>query len=445
MGHRLQFDTKGNEKQKEVARLWLDDSVTDILYAGTKGAGKSYLGCSLIAGDALTYPETFYFIARKTAADLVRYTIPSIYEVFTHWGITENYYHFNGQYNFFELYNKSRIYLIDAKYNPSDPMYERFGSMQMTRGWIEEGGEFIREAKTNLQASIGRWKNDVYKLAPKLLITCNPSNNFLYTDYYKPWKENKLPPWRRFVKALPQDNKTLPDTYIEGLLRNLTQSQIERLVFGNWEYDDDPNWLVDYDAVCDMFSNGFVLPTGNRFISTDLAGKGRDSWVVGTWDGMVCRIPIAKGFSEGKEMEEKIAKLATGLKVPRSSIVSDADGLGFYLESYLKGIREFHGGQSAIDSKTYNNIKSECAFKLAELINKRQIHIICSPEVQEKIKQEMTVLKSKNTNSAEQKRELISKDTMKQLLGRSPDFLDMLIMRMIFEIKPKATGMKSAK
>ena len=82
--------------------------------------------------------------------------------------------------------------------------------------------------------------------------------------------------------------------------------------------------------------------------------------------------PIAKGFSEGKEMEEKIAKLATGRKVPRSSSVSDADGLGSYLESYLKGIREFHGAQSAIDSKTYNNIKSECAFKLAELINKRQ-------------------------------------------------------------------------
>ena len=140
MGRRLQFDTKGNEKQKEVARLWLDDSVTDILYAGTKGAGKSYLGCSLIGGDALTYPETFYFIARKTAADLVRYTIPSIYEVFTHWGITKNYYHFNGQYNFFELYNKSRIYLIDAKYNPSDPMYERFGSMQITSRLLSVDG-----------------------------------------------------------------------------------------------------------------------------------------------------------------------------------------------------------------------------------------------------------------------------------------------------------------
>ena len=87
---------------------------------------------------------------------------------------------------------------------------------------------------------------------------------------------------------------------------------------------------------------------------------------------------MEKARLKEKEMEEKIAKLATGLKVPRSSIVSDADGLGFYLESYLKGIREFHGGQPAVDSKTYNNIKSECAFKLAELINKRQIHIICS-------------------------------------------------------------------
>ena len=77
MGRRLQFDTKGNEKQKEVARLWLDDSVTDILYAGTKGAGKSYLGCSLIAGDALTYPETLLILLRvRLAADLVRYTMP---------------------------------------------------------------------------------------------------------------------------------------------------------------------------------------------------------------------------------------------------------------------------------------------------------------------------------------------------------------------------------
>ncbi len=34
-----------------------------------------------------------------------------------------------------------------------------------------------------------------------------------------------------------------------------------------------------------------------------------------------------------------------------------------------------------------------------------------------------------------EKKKLIKKDLMKEKLGRSPDYLDMLIMRMIFEIK----------
>ena len=84
------------------------------------------------------------------------------------------------------------VYLIEAKYMPSDPLYYRFGSMQMTRGWIEEAGEFDVAAKNNLAASIGRWKNDIYKIAGKLLQTCNPSKNYLYRDYYKKSKEGKL-------------------------------------------------------------------------------------------------------------------------------------------------------------------------------------------------------------------------------------------------------------
>ena len=63
----LIFDTRGNEKQKEVCRYWSDEVTTDILYGGSKGSGKSYLGCSLIFGDALTYPNTFYFIAPISA------------------------------------------------------------------------------------------------------------------------------------------------------------------------------------------------------------------------------------------------------------------------------------------------------------------------------------------------------------------------------------------
>lgn len=69
---KIVFDTKGNEKQKECARAWIDDSITEIVYGGSKGSAKSFTGCSLIFGDALIYPNTQYFIARKNLNDLNR-------------------------------------------------------------------------------------------------------------------------------------------------------------------------------------------------------------------------------------------------------------------------------------------------------------------------------------------------------------------------------------
>jgi len=163
------FNTEGNDKQLEVAKYWLDDTTTDIGYGGSKGSGKSFLGASLIFGDALIYPGTHYFIARKKLNDLRKYTQPTIKEVLDGWGIDERYYTFNGQDNYYTLYNGSKVYLLEAAYLPSDPDFERFGSIQMTRGWGEEIGEWHPKAKAMLQATIGRWKNDLYNLPGKFL------------------------------------------------------------------------------------------------------------------------------------------------------------------------------------------------------------------------------------------------------------------------------------
>ena len=134
---KITFDTKGNEKQKLAAKYWIDDETEELLYGGAKYGGKSFLGCSLIFGDALIYPETYYFIARNSLTDLRKYTIPSIHEVFRTWGLeVDAYAKYNGQDSYFELYNKSRVYLLNAEYSPRDPDFHRFGSIQMTRGWF---------------------------------------------------------------------------------------------------------------------------------------------------------------------------------------------------------------------------------------------------------------------------------------------------------------------
>lgn len=440
----LIFDTKGNDKQKQVCRYWSDDITTDILYGGSKGSGKSYLGCSLIFGDALTYPNTFYFIARKNLNDLRKFTLPSIYEVFNHWGISDKYYKYNGQDSYFELYNGSRVYLLDAKYMPSDPQYYRFGSMQMTRGWIEEAGEFSLDAKNNLQASIGRWNNKEYNLSPKLLQTCNPSKNYLYSDYYKKAKDNNLEPYKQFVQALPTDNKCLSPEYLLNLERSLTVNQRERLLFGNWEYDDDPNVLIDYDAICDAFTNDYVQAIGEDRISADLAMKGRDRFVAGAWKGLVVTIEIDMPYSPANIIEKKLKELIIQRKVSRSRVVADSDGLGSYLEAYMNGIVEFRNGAAAFD-KQYSNLKSQCAFMLAEVINNRKIKIVCSKEQEERIKLELGILKSTNVDNDTGKKAIISKDIMKQLLGFSPDYLDMLLMGMYYYVAPKPRANKGIK
>ena len=160
----LIINSKLQPKQKQAAKYWLDSETEELVYGGAKGGAKSFLGCSLIFSDALVYPGTHYFIARKDLNDLKKFTTPSIHEVFELWGVDfDKYVKYNGQDNYFELYNKSRVYYLDCKPQPSDPEYHRFGSMQFTRGWAEEIGQINSLSLVNLAVSVGRWKNEQYK------------------------------------------------------------------------------------------------------------------------------------------------------------------------------------------------------------------------------------------------------------------------------------------
>lgn len=451
----LDFNTRGNEKQKDCARAWLDNSITEIVYGGSKGAAKSFTGCSLIFGDAFIYPNTHYFIAREELNDLRKYTIPSIHEVFGLWGIPQSAYKYNGQDNYFLLYNNSKVFLIECKYYPSDPDYMRFGSMQMTRGWIEEAGQVREDAKKNLQASIGRWKNSEYGLTRKLLQTCNPSKNYLY-GIYKKHKQGILEPHIKFIQALPEDNKMLPAGYLESLHQTFTGVQKQRLLFGNWEYDDSPDSLISYDNITNLFTNLQVRnENAEMFITADVARLGSDKAVISVWRGFEIVELIEYDISRINELQQGILTLKNKWNVKNSNILADEDGVGGGLVDILQ-IKGFINNSSPLPDpeseqtdqngkelkENYQNLKSQCYFRYASRVSKGGVYLSyeLSSTQKETIIEEHEQIRSYKTDM-DGKLRIMPKEQVKANIGHSPDYSDCFAMREWFELAPRFRGM----
>ena len=443
----ISFNTHGNTKQKQAAQAWVNADITDIVYGGGKGGGKTYLGVMLIFGDALMYPETHYFIARKELNDLRRFTIPSIHEVFNDLGLNPiDYLKWHGQDNYFELPNKSKVFLLSAKYLPGDPQYQRFGSMQMTRGWIEEAGEFSPMAKANLQASVGRWKNDLYNLAPKLLQTCNPSKNYLYLDYYKPFKAGTLDRWKVLIQALPQDNKKLASEYVENLNRTLSKNEKSRLLQGNWEYDDDPSALMDYESIISIFTNTHIQEVGKKYIVVDVARFGNDKTKIRIWHGMKVIYKESIEKKSTSDVANRIKELQRQFQISPAYTVIDEDGIGGgVIDNFPRNsVKGFIANSKPINPKpneNYENLKAQCAYILAEKVNNNEIYEVeTEPDERELLIEDLEQVKEKNTDS-QGKRGIISKEEVKKIIGRSPDDGDTYIMRMFFEVN-KSSGLR---
>lgn len=453
---KIQFKTK-NPKQLQACKYWIDTETEEMLYGGAKGGGKSFLGAVLIFGDALIYPDTQYFIARQELIDLRKFTIPTIHEVFNTWGLEfDSYAKFDGNLNAFTCYNGSKVFLISCRENPSDPLFERFGSMQMTRGWIEEGGEVAEAAKANLWLSIGRWKNDLYNLKKKLLITANPKKGWMKREFVEPFRQGVLQPERKYIQAFATDNLYLPQDYIKTLRQEKNTVRRQRLFEGNWDYDEDQDALVDFDSLTDAFTNT-VSKDGEKYLVVDVARKGKDSTTFTFWNGLeVYQIEKYQKQSTAKT-EEQTKDFAAKHRIPYSNIMVDEDGIGGGVVDHLVGVRGFIANSSPIptgseirqrQAKVDNflipkrkpgNLKAQCAYKLAELINEHKISFKV-PDYREVVIEELSaLLRAKNIDS-DGKLQIKPKDEVKEDLGRSPDVGDTFIYRMWFELKKEAVN-----
>ena len=426
-------------KQLQASKYLADDHTEEVLFGGGAGGGKSAYGALWLLDRCTKYPGTRWLMGRSRLKTLKDTTLNSFFDVCSKLGVPSSFYIYNQQKNTITFPNGSEILMKDLFAYPSDPNFDELGSLEITGAFIDECNQITVKARNIVKSRI-RYKLDEYNLTPKMLLTCNPAKNWVYSDFYKPFRDNILPEKRKFIQSLLSDNEHISKHYKSNLL-SLDEVSKQRLLLGNWEYDDDPTKLIFYDSIVDVFTNTHVKE-GESYITADVARLGSDKAVIMVWSGW--RVVHIKEFDKSRinEIQEELERLKITFNVPNSRIIADEDGVGGGLIDYMK-IRGFVNNSKALLGENYTNLKSQCYYKLAKLINDGGLNITkATIEQRTAIIEELEQVKSYKIDS-DNKLRVMPKDKIKELIGRSPDYSDTLMMRMWFtlhKVVPKKRG-----
>lgn len=427
------------EKQRQALRFLRDNKTNEVLYGGGARGGKSYLGCGWVVCEALQKPGSKWMIAREELTKLRDTTLLTFFLVARDFGIMDTF-SFNAQSYTATFPNGSMIFFREIKYLPSDPEFDRLGSYDLTGVFLDECQQIHVKAINVLRGRLSVLKGDGWKTIPKSLYTCNPRKNWIYELFVKPERQGELPGDRVFIKSLATDNPFVSQDYIENL-RKSDKITVERLLNGNFEYDDDPAALISYEKILDCFSNNFDSLKGKKYITVDVARFGSDKTVIGIWDGYRVKLFPFKGLSI-PETAKKVLQMQIQYEVPLSNVIADEDGVGGGVVD-ITSAKGFVNNSKPLanplnfEDENYNNLKSQCYFRLAERINKGGLYIECDDiSIKQMIIQELEQVKQYNMDK-DGKRQVMPKDKVKELIGRSPDFSDTLMMREWFDLAPR--------
>lgn len=435
-----------HEKQAEALQILTDNITEELLYGGAAGGAKSWTGCCWLLFSALNYPETRWFIGREELKRITESTLITFFKVASQYKAMGEFT-FNGQKNYLQFKNGSRIDLLELKFQPRDPMFERFGSIEYTGGMIDEAGETAFGAYDVLKTRIGRQYNERYGLLGKLYLSCNPKKNWLYTTFYMPGKRGLLEATVKFLTAFVQDNPHIDGGYIERLRKTKDKATKERLLNGNWDYDDDPTAMCSYDKIAAIFTNNHVTPGVNKYIIADIARYGSDKARIGVFYGWVIVEHIEYEISATTLIQDTILALRVKHGIPAENCLADEDGVGGGVVDNA-GIKGFNNGGKPIVTKAskendqseevenYFNLQAQCIYGLAEKINSNEFYIKCDLTTQQKedICTELSWMKTYKVDD-ERKLRVLPKEIVKQNIGRSPDWRDLFMMRYYFDLK----------
>lgn len=344
------------------------------------------------------------------------------------------------------------------------------------------------EDGTKSTIMVGGWENrENYRgLADVIHITCDETDTLKsffqsWADIFRPMfldtggtadfigtpkKEN--PNLRRLEKIAQNDSNyecfhftSKDNPYLSQNEINLMEKEYE----GNREsyrqevlaeHIENQGALFSFSALLDVFSNT-IKKTINKYLIIDVSGPetGNDKTVFSYWEGLE---EYLREEYEGLNYENLVSTVREKQslhQIPMSHTVIDAIGIGEFVSKspLLSGIIGFKSSYSPIKTDTdivrlpnigylsdpmkplvsdYKNLRSQCVFTLAEVVNSHKIASKVTGEFKDMVVEELSTYQ--DVSSGDGKRMATMKEDIRESIGRSPDHSDTWIMRMYFVI-----------
>lgn len=437
---------KLSRKQILFLQLLDDPTLVDFLFGGGAGGAKSLTVCLWMVMQCRNYPGIRIGLGRKSITRLNSTTLVTLLrEAHPLLGVKQSEFKYNGQSNTITYINNSSILCVDLAPEPSDPNFDKFGSLNLTHTVIEEIGEVVKKARDVFTSRKNRFMNSEYGIVGKSIATCNPSQNFVKQEYYKPYKNlgggeyqkweygnvfiggEKKTAYRAFVRSLATDNPFIDDNYIESL-KNLPEAERKRLLMGDWDFEETDNMI--YKPLMLERSLTDLIPDGDKYIGVDISDTGKDKTVMSLIQNNVIieqkTITVDKNEAIGEQIALEIIKYAQQNGIDNQTaerIGIDANGVGASTRDFLRSkgwyIKEFMAGAGS--KLNYKNLRGEVIWGMMDTMDRGELKIHKSLSTLEILKEQLMA----HHYTTEERIILVeSKKDIKASLGVSPDYAE---------------------
>ncbi len=415
---------KRTKKQGELFDAYKSGKYSTYILAGGTGSAKTMGVFILMNAICELCPNLRIAIFRKSEKVLKNNTIPSFKKMLELLGKRQKVKNMKIKYN-----TGSEILFLWADIS-KDPDCDNMKGMELTGVVFDEINQIDEKYLNIAKTRVGRWnnfeqKNKKYSIKPFIIGTCNPTNNWVKTQFYDKYRDGILSDNVFFQLSLPVDNPFLSKDYLDSL-NDLPEEEYNRYVLGDWNYNDDTNSLIKYEWIKECITDKEYAYDDSTLecLGIDVARYGDDRTVFSN-----VQDTFFYDFKEFKKQDtvqtsERAKIMMDEKNIGGERVAVDVIGIGAGVVDNLinngYSVYPYNSAnkpKNAIPFYDFKNFRAEVFWRIREKIKKGELQICNNTKLIKELTNIRYIIKDKTIS-------IEGKEEMKKRLGYSPDYAD---------------------